>query len=140
MTRKVGEATPEPRFLRVLHQAAAVALVAGAAGSVGLLLHAGQRINSPRLLMGLFALWVLSPFVLFVVADVVSNEWSAITRATLYGVILVVTISSLAIYAVVALGPSPPKAPAFVLVPPVSCLLMSIAVPIAAFVSRRSSR
>jgi hypothetical protein len=90
--------------------------------------------------MGLFAIWVLSPFVILVVGYVVSKRWSILTRATLYGVMLVVTVASLAIYGVVALGPSRPKAPAFVLVPPVSCLLMAIAVPTAAFIARRLSR
>jgi hypothetical protein len=140
MTRKVGEARQEGRFPGVLRRAAAIVVAAGAAGSVGLVLHACQRIDSPRLLMGLFAIWVLSPFVILVVGYVLSKRWSVFTRATLYGVMLVVTVASLAIYGVVALGPSRPKAAAFVLVPPVSWLLMAIAVPTAAFISRRLSR
>src|SRR3989442_5306476 len=140
MPRRIGQARQESGFLGVLRAAAAIAVAAGAAGSVGLLLHAGQRIDSPRLLMGLFAIWVLSPFVILVVGCLVSKRWSVLTRATLYGVMLVVTVASLAIYGVVALGPSRPKAAAFVLVPPVSCLLMAIAVPTAAFISRRLSR
>ena len=127
-------------FPGVLRAAAAIAVAAGAAGSVGLVLHACRRIDSPRLLMGLFAIWVLSPFVILAVGYVLSRRWSVLTRATLYGVILVVTVASLAIYGVAALGPSRPKAAPFVLVPPVSWLLMAIAVPAAAFRSRRLSR
>lgn len=140
MTCHVGQARQESGFLGVLRLAAAIAVAAGAAGSVGLVLHACQRIDSPRLLMGLFATWVLSPFVILVVGYLVSKRWSVPTRATLYGVMLIVTVASLAIYGVVALGPSRPKAAAFVLVPPGSWLLMAIAVPTAAFISRRLSR
>jgi hypothetical protein len=90
--------------------------------------------------MWLFAIWVLSPFVVLIVACVVSKHWSAPTRATLYGVMLVVTLVSLAVYGAVALGAARPKAPAFVLVPPASWLLIAFALPAAAFISRRLSR
>ena len=117
-----------------------IAVVAGAAGSIGLLLQAGQRVGSPRLLLGLFAIWVLSPFVVLVAAYVVSKRWSVLTRATLYGVMLVVTVASLVIYGETALGPPRPKTAVFVVVPPASWLLMAIVVPTAAFISRRWSR
>lgn len=138
MTHKVGQ--QESAFLGALRAAAAIAVAVGAAGSLALVLHAGQRIDSPRLLMGLFAIWVSSPFLILGVAYVLSKRWSVLTRATLYGVMLVVTVASLAIYGVVALGPSRPKAPVFVLVPPISWLLMAIAGPTAALISRRLSR
>jgi hypothetical protein len=140
MTCQVGQPRQESGCFGVLRAASAIAVAAGAAGSVGLLLHAGQRIDSPRFLMGLFAIWVLSPFVILVGGYVFSKRWSVLTRATLYGVMLVVTVASLAIYGVVALGPSRPKAASFVLVPPLSWLLMAIAVPTASFISRRWSR
>ena len=43
-------------------------MLVGAVGSVGFLLRAGQR--TPRLLLVLFVLWVLSPFMAVVLADV----------------------------------------------------------------------
>ncbi|MDQ2920296.1 MAG: hypothetical protein M3R52_01585 [Acidobacteriota bacterium] len=137
MTSKVSRL--EGGFLGLLRAAALIAVVAGAAGSVGLLLRAGRR--TPRLLLVLFFFWVLSPFVALVLAHVVSKRWSVLTRATLYSVMLVVTLGSLAIYGDDALRPRKAQAAFwYVLVPPASWLLMAIVVPIAALISGRLSR
>src|SRR5260370_7582569 len=63
MTSELSRERPEGGFLGLLRAAALIAVLAGAAGSVGLMLHASHRINSPRILRVLFALWVPSPFV-----------------------------------------------------------------------------
>jgi hypothetical protein len=131
---------PQRRWLGVLRGAALLAVVLGAAGSVGLMLHAGRR-NPSRLLLVLFAMWVLSPFVVLLWANVISKGWSVATRATLYSVMLFLTLGTLAIYGFVALGPPRAKtAFVFVIVPPMSWLLSTIVVPIAALLSRRPSR
>ena len=135
MTSKTGRG--EGGGLRILRALALIAVLAGAVGSVGLMLHAGRR-NPSRLLLVLFALWVLSPFLALLLASVVSKRWSVLTRTTLYGVMLVLTLGTLAIYGYVALGP--PRAQTafvFVVVPPASWLLIAIVVPIAAQISRR---
>jgi hypothetical protein len=127
---------PEGRFLGLLRAAALIAVLVGAVGSFGFMLRAGQR--APGFLIVLFALWVLSPFAALAVATVVSTRWSALTRATLYGVMLALALGSLALYGHVALGP--PRAQAafvFVVVPPASWLLAAIVVPIAAMISGR---
>jgi hypothetical protein len=122
-----------------LRTAARIALVVGAVGSVALMLRAGQ--SAPRLLLILFAGWVLSPFVVLAVADRFSKRWSALTRATLHAVTLVVALAPLAIYGFVALGPPREKtAPAFVLTPPLSWLLIAIALSTVALISARRSR
>lgn len=135
MTAKASRAAPDGGLLGLLHVVSLTAVIAGAVGSVGLMLWVGHR-NPSRLLLVLFAIWVLSPFMALLLADMVSRRWSVITRATLHIVMLVLTISSLAIYGDVALGP-PRSTPAFVfiVVPPGSWLLMSIVVTIAALVS-----
>ena len=139
MTSNVSRGRPEGRFLGRLRVAALIAVLAGAAGSVGLFLRAGQR--TPRLLLAIMATWVFSPFVALVWANVVSKRWSVLTRATLYSVMLVVTLGSLAIYGDDALRPRKAQAAfVYVLVPPVSWLLIAIAVSIAAFISGRLSR
>jgi hypothetical protein len=117
--------------------AAVIAVVAGAAGSVGLTLYAGRH-NPSRLLMTLFAMWVVSPFAALILAAMVAKSWSILTRATLYWLMLVVTLSSLVIYGVVALGP-PRGAFAFVVVPPASWLVMGMVLPMAVLLSRRRS-
>ena len=139
LTSNVSRGRPEGGFLGHLRAAALIALLAGAGGSVGLMLRAGQR--SPRLLLVVFTLWVLSPFMALVLADMVSKHWSVLTRATLYGVMLVVTLGSLAVYGDDAFGHRRAQAAfVFVLVPPASWLLIAIVVPIAAFISGRLSR
>ena len=131
--------TSKLRSLSVLRTAALIALPAGAAGSIDFMLRAGHR-NPSRVLLILFAIWVLSPFVALVFATIVSKDWSVLTRTTLHGVMLILTVSSLAIYGDVALGPPRAKtAFAFVVVPPVSWLLIAITISIAVLISRRRS-
>ena len=122
----------------LLRAAALIAVVAGAVGSVGLMLQAG---HPPLFLRVLFAIWVLSPFALLALVETVSKRWSVLTRAALYVVMLVITLGSLVIYSVVAFGPHRAQpAFAFVLVPPASWLLTAIVLPIAALISGSPSR
>jgi hypothetical protein len=126
-------------YLGFLRAAARIAVLAGAVGSVALLLRAGR--STPRLLLVLFVVWVLSPFVALAWADLVAKRWALLTRATLYWVTLAVTLGSLAIYCKLGLRPSgSPRTPVFVAVPPASWLLIAIAVPMAALLSRRRSQ
>jgi len=121
-----------------LRRAARIAVVAGAVGSLALMLLAGR--STPRLLLAGFVLWILSPFVILAWADRVFVRWSALTHTTLDLVTLVITLGSLAIYgAVVVRSTGSPRGAAFVAVPPASWLLTAMAVGIAALVSRRRS-
>jgi hypothetical protein len=139
MTAKANLRRTEDGFLRLLHAVALAAVVIGAAGSVGLMIWVGHR-NPSLLLLGLFVIWDLSPFIGLVLADMVSQRWSVITRATIHCVMLILTLSSLALYGDVVLRPRPQPAFRFLVVPLGSWLLMAIVVPIAALVSRRLSR
>lgn len=117
---------------------ALVAAIVGAVGSVGLMLRAGR--TTPRFLLVLFVIWVLSPFVALVWATIISPRWSSLTRATLYGVTLVLTLGSLAIYGGLVKRPAgSANAFLFVVTPPVAWLVIAIAVPLAALISRRRS-
>src|SRR5439155_13037577 len=58
-TLSLHDALPISFYARV----ALIAALVGAVGSVGLLLQVGRRKHSPPLLLALFAIWVLSPFV-----------------------------------------------------------------------------
>ena len=131
---------PEGGFLRRLRAAALIAVLVGAGGSVGLMLRAG-RSSDERLLVMLIAGWVLAPFAALVLAHMVSTRWSVPTRATLYCLMLVLTLGSLAIYIGDAFGRSEaPGAAVFVGVPLASWLLIALVLPIAAFISGRLSR
>lgn len=138
ITAKASRGKTDGRFLGLLHAVALIAVVAGALGSVGLMLWVGRR-NPSRVLLVLFAIWDLSPFIALVLADIVSKRWSVLTRATLYGLMLILALSSLAFYGDVVLRPRPQPAFLFLVVPLGSWLLMMIVVPIAALISARLS-
>jgi hypothetical protein len=132
-----GKPGGSPRVLRVV---SLLAVVAGAAGSVGLMLRAGQR--TPRFLLVLFTVWVLSPFVALLWANLISKRWSAVTRAALYCVTLIITLGSVAAYGglIDIRPPGSGNAFVFVAVPPASWVFMTIVVPVAALISGRLSR
>ena len=94
------------------------------------------------MLLVLFTIWVLSPFVALLWANMVSKRWSVVTRAALYGVTLVVALGSLAIYSelIVSKPPGSPNAFLFVAVPPASWVFITIVVPMTAFIAGRLSR
>lgn len=65
-TSEASRGRPDGGLLGLLRAVALIAVVAGAGGSIGLMLWAGHR-NPSRLLIVLFAIWVLSPFVALVI-------------------------------------------------------------------------
>ncbi|HYR77462.1 MAG TPA: hypothetical protein VEM96_16730 [Pyrinomonadaceae bacterium] len=139
LTAEANRGKSDGRFPGVLRAVALTGVLAGAAGSLGLMLWVGHR-NPSRLLLALFVVWDLSPFMALLLADLVSKRWSVVTRSTLHIVMLVVALSSLALYGDVVLRPRSQAAFMFLVVPLGSWLLMAIVVPIAALVSGRRSR
>ena len=99
---------------RVLRTAALAALLVGAAGSLALMLYAGRR-NQSRILVILFALWVLAPFA--------ALAWANF-RGRLHALTLGVAAVSLAIYGAVASGLLPAKIGFIFLVVPAASLLV----------------
>jgi len=117
--------------------ASIIFVAAGALGSVGFMLRAGQ--HTPRLLLAGFILWVLSPFAALFWAIRASARSSSGTRAALQGVTLFITLASLASYSGLV-NIRPPRsgaAFAFVAVPPASWILLGLVVSVAALLSRR---
>lgn len=139
MQPEASRKRPNGGLLGILRGVALVAVIAGAVGSLGLILRAGR--NTPRFLLVLFVIWVLSPFVALAWANIVSKRWPVLIRATLCCVTLVITLGSLTIYGGVILPPAgSPRGFVFVAVPPSSWLLMVIVVSAAALISGRMSR
>jgi len=130
----------EGKFPGLLRTVALIALVVGATGSLVFMFRQGQ--STPRFLLVLFTLWVLSPFAGLLWANIVSKRWSIPTQGTLYCVMLIVALGSLAIYSkLIDVKPAGSgNAFLYVAVPPVSLLFIAIVVPITAFISSRSSR
>jgi len=138
-TSRANRERPDGGLLGLLRAVALVAVVAGALGSFGLMLWVGHR-NPSRVLIVLFAIWDLSPFVALLLADMVAKRWSVITRTTLHIVMLVLALISLALYGDVVLRPRSQPAFMFLVVPLGSWLLMTVVVSIAALISGRLSR
>ena len=117
---------------RALRTVALVAAVVGAVASVIFVLRVGHR-NKSIILVAMFVIWDVAPFVGLFLAHRASRPWASTSRMALYWVTLLVTLASLAIYGVVALGPPRPKpASWFLIVPVVSWLLIGIVLRIAA--------
>ena len=110
----------------LLRIVALFALIVGAIGSLGFMFSVGRHQKSV-ILIGLFTGWVLAPFVLLAIADRRSARWTVRTQTMLHGSMLILTLSSLAIYGRVALGPPRPQPSfAFLMVPAVSLVMMTI--------------
>ena len=103
ITSEASRERPEGGLIDFSRAVALIGVAAGAVGSIGLMLRADQR--TPRFLLVLFFIWVLSPFVALAWANVVSKRWPVLTRAALYGVTLVITLGSLAFYGKLVLPP-----------------------------------
>ena len=115
-----------------LHRTAQVAAVVGAIGSVALTLYAGRNNNLPFLMI-LMSGWVLAPFMGYALASRYSTRWTAPTRVVLDGIIVLVAVASLVLYA------ASQSTRVFVAVPIGAWLLMLIGVPLTALISRRRS-
>ncbi len=116
-----------------------ITVIAGAVASLGLMLYA-SRFNKSPILVLVFAVWVLSPFVATLWASTVSHRWSAPARAALNAVMVVLALGSVFIYGAVASGQIRAKVGfIFLVVPFASWLLIVAVVSIAASVSGRRS-
>ena len=122
-----------------LRSTALIALVIGAVGSIGLWIHAAQ--HPPPLIIVLFVVWVLSPFVVLGIGHVVAKRWAPGTQAALYWVTLLVTLASIVIYADDAVAHRTAH-PAFVYVavPPASWVVSAVAIGLGAWMAKRKQK
>jgi uncharacterized membrane protein YsdA (DUF1294 family) len=132
----VNDAIRGERSWAGLRSSALIALVTGAIGAIGLWIHAAQ--HPPPLIITLFVVWVLSPFVFLGIGHVVAKRWAPRTQAALYWVTLLVTLASIAIYADDAVAHRTAH-PAFVYVavPPASWVISVIALAFAALTGQK---
>ena len=104
---------------------ALAAVVVAAVGSLGFMVRVGQHQQSV-MLMALFAGWVLAPYLGALAVAARSTRWSPRRRAALHGMMIVIALASLSIYAWVAFTPTLAKpARFFLLVPLASCLALA---------------
>ena len=95
----------------LLQTTALTALLVGTIGSLYFMFKAGSNQKS-IILIGLFTVWVLSPFVGLFIANKVTSIWRVITRQLLYWLMLGLTIISLIAYS--GLVTIPDTKPAFI--------------------------
>jgi hypothetical protein len=116
-----------------------VALVVGAVGSLGLWIHAAQ--HPPPLLIALFVVLVLSPFVVLGIGHIVAKRWAPSSQAALYWVTLLVTVASIVIYGDDAVSHrTAHPAAVYVVVPPASWVVSVPALGIGAWIARRKQK
>jgi len=140
ITTKASQGRPEGRLPGILRAVALSVLIIGATGSLVIMLREGQ--DTPRFLLILFIIWVLSPFAALFWANMVSKHWLVVTQATLYFVMFIVAAGSVTIYSGLVNVKPAGSANAFlwVIVPPASLVFITIIVGIVALTSRRLSR
>ena len=116
---------------------ARLAVAVAAAGSLGLVLLACSRQNSPPVLMLIMGAWVFAPLAALELASTFSSRWTQRTRAMLHTVMIVISVLSLVIYVDDVVNRRAVRAAfVYVIVPAASWLLMGIAIPAAAWTSR----
>src|SRR6266700_4383624 len=123
-------------FLSLLSQ---LLLLAGATGSLIFMFHTARHNNS-LLLMTIFVVWVLSPFLSLSLATIFYRRWSIISRMILFYLVIVVTAGSLAGYSGILNPPGVKPAFIFLVVPLISWVLIAIVMLMAIYRARKLSR
>src|SRR5215471_8602395 len=118
---------PADGLRSTIRSAGLAALAVGALGALVLMFRAGGP-NRPAVLVPLFAVWDVSPYVLLWLLDRLSARWARTPRVALYGAMIATTIGSIGFYLYDAIHPRTAQAAfAYVIVPPV-CWLFAGAV------------
>ena len=123
----------------MLRRVALAAAAIGGAGSVALLLQSGRRNSELILLVAMFSVWVLSPFLVLFRTILRADRLTDTVQHALYGLTIVLAVASLAIYSrLIDVKPAgSPNTFLFVAVPPVSWFVIAIVMTIAAIRSRK---
>jgi len=120
-----------------LRGTARVALVAGAAGSLGLMLRAGSHQRSVVLLF-LFSGWVLSPFLALALANLRARAWPSRVRTALFAAMIGVSALCLAIYGMHAVRGVMKAGFVYLVVPAMAWLLIVVVLGVNAIAARRA--
>src|SRR4051794_39148946 len=128
--------TGDEYYLPVLRRASFYIVQVGSV--VSLILLSSRRENAPILIFWLFIAWVLAPYILYTSIHGLKRYLQPLARKTLYIAMIAVTVISNLIYLKDALWPpTSTRAFVWVIVPPMMCAAVIVAVGIAAFVVRQ---
>ncbi len=120
--------------INLLRITAMIIMAIGAIGSLYIMFNASRNQKS-ILLIALFTVWVLSPFIGFFLTMKISNRWTTAARTSLYWLMIILTISSLIAYGGAFNTPQTKNAFRFLVVPFLLWLILIIAF----LITRRSS-
>jgi hypothetical protein len=125
------------RYLEsTLRRIAWLALLLGAAGSEGFTLYAGRN-NQHIFLTVLFVFWVFLPFALLGLFMFFSNRGVNAVSTSLYCLSVFVMLASLIVYGFDLRPAGAANAALFVIVPPLSCLLIGVVIAAVRLIRRR---
>jgi hypothetical protein len=114
---------------------ALVMILIGSVGSIGFTLRAGGN-NRSILLVALFVIWVFSPFIALLVANIASKRWTDYARVVFFVLVIILTFGALASYSGILALPGAKPAFRFLVTPLISWILIIIVI----FLSRRGNR
>ncbi len=126
------------RKLSVLRRANQAALLMGTLGSVALVIWVGRN-NHSFLLRMLFLLWVFSPFLGMLMAQIISEKWDASVRRMIYILTIIISMCSLFCYSGMFNPPRMKPAFKFLGRPLISWVIIGIAIPATAARSRKTA-
>jgi hypothetical protein len=108
-------------------RAAALTMMAVAVPvTLALMLYVGRR-NQSWLLLAAFAFWISGPFAVLFAAHLWSGRWTTATRMALSMLMIAVALGTVVVYSTAAFGPPAwHRATAFVIVPPVSYVVIGV--------------
>jgi hypothetical protein len=111
----------------------------GAGGSLVFMFNASRNQRS-ILLIALFTICVLSPFIGLLIGNTISKRWSALSRATFYWLTIILTIASLVVYGGILNPPGTKAGFIFLVVPFTSWVVMGTVILITRTISHGNNK
>jgi hypothetical protein len=124
--------------INFLRRIALILVLTGAVVSLILTFHTGHK-NNALILTLLFAVWVLSPYIAFLISDVISKNWSVFGRSALYCLMVFLTLGSLLCYSGILRLHGTKPAFVFLVVPLISWILLFMLIPLNERMTKRMS-
>lgn len=122
----------------ILRSTAIMVALLGIIGSLYFMFNAGSNQKS-ILLLGIFTVWVLSPFIGLFLVTKISNRFAVANNSSFYWLMIILTIGSLVAYSGTLSPPATKPAFMFLIIPFVSWLFIATVYLIAKRKSNKSN-
>lgn len=104
------------------------AALLGAVSSAALMIYAGRK-SPQHLIIALFVIWVVFPFLAMLVAAMPAREWPELRQRALYRFMIGVSVISPLAYAIAAFVPIGTRpTPIFVMVAPITVVSLAVTI------------